>query len=80
MATLTRTDVRAERRRVEFTRRLAACSSVRGRTRVVTDYLTAAVLDRSLTDEQACALLDRLAGPVLAIIRDPEEGEHDHSR
>lgn len=79
-ATLTRLDVRRERRRVEFTRRHGAARTVRDKARVVADYLAAAVNDRALSEDQACALLDQLAAPVLALIRDPEEGEHDHTR
>ena len=80
MTRLTRADVRRERRRAEFTRRLAAAGSVRNRCRVVADFLAASVNDRALSEPQQCALLDDLAAPVLALIRDPEEGEHDHSR
>ena len=80
MAGLTRADIRAERRRIEFTRRLAASSAITDWARIIGDYLTAAVHDRSLTDDEACALLDYLAAPVLSIIREHKECEHDHHR
>lgn len=80
MTRLTRADVRRERRRAYFTGRFAAAGSVRDRCWVVADFLAAAVNDKALSEPEKCALLDDLAAPVLALIRDPEEGEHDHSR
>ena len=80
MTLLPRVDVRRERRRTFFAARLAEKESVRDRCRVVQDFLAASVNDRRLSEPEKCALLDDLAAPVLALIRDPEEGEHDHSR
>jgi hypothetical protein len=81
VATLTRAQVR-QQRRIELARtRLGQATSTRERCWVVADFLYGACADPALaTEAERCAELDRLAAPVLALIRDPEEGTHDHSR
>ncbi len=77
---LTRAEVRQARRRAEFTTRLRQATTVRARARVVGDFIAASATDRSLSESEACAVLDELAAPVLELIRDPEEAAHDHAR